>query len=107
MAERRSSEAAGEGADEEPAGSTEASRFALELGRSLSILSAEEIDRRFEQLIRRRWRESGADWVVISSNVSVEVDLPGVEARTVRARLELRREAGDLRVRIRPGNDEE
>ena len=98
---------AGEEAHPEAEAGRPAEDFSCPLGRLTGIPSAAEIERRFEELIRERWSRGETDWVLVSSNVSVEVELPGVSARSVRARLELRREGGDLRVRIRPGEEKD
>ena len=54
--------------------------------------SVEEIERRFDELIRGRWGIGAptppADVVVEHDFVSVEVDLPGVEVADVRLRAE-------------------
>jgi HSP20 family molecular chaperone IbpA len=67
--------------------------------------SARDIEERFEELLRHRWREppSGGEteWLLLGRDVQIEMDLPGVGEQRVRARLEVRVEAGSLRVRIR------
>jgi hypothetical protein len=76
-----------------------------ELGRAWMLPSTEEVERRFDELIRRRWAEaregSGGSWVVLEREIWVEMDLPGVAERKLRARVELRSESGSLRLRIR------
>ena len=67
--------------------------------------SARDIEERFEELLRRRWREprpgDETRWFVLGRDVQIEMDLPDVGEQRVRARLEIRLEAGSLRVRIR------
>jgi len=76
-----------------------------ELGRAWGLPSTEEVEQRFDELLRRRWAEaregSGGSWVVLEREVWVEMDLPGVGERKLRARVELRSESGTLRLRIR------
>lgn len=54
--------------------------------------SVDEIERRFEELIRDRWRTGApappADVFVAEESIWVELDLPGVELRDVRVRSE-------------------
>lgn len=63
-----------------------------ELGSSWSWPSVDEIERRFEELIRGRWGPGVpaplADVFVAEEYVWVEVDLPGVEAGDVHLRTE-------------------
>lgn len=76
-----------------------------ELGRAWRLPSTAEIERRFDELIVRRWAEAqedaGGSWVVLEREVWVEMDLPGLGERKLRARVELRSESGTLRLRIR------
>jgi HSP20 family protein len=69
---------------------SEAVRFALDA--SWPFPSAAEIERRFEQMIRRRWSgsrpELPADVFLVGEEIFVEVDLPGVDPEAVHARLE-------------------
>ena len=63
-----------------------------ELARSWPWPSVDEIERRFEELIRDRWGSSPptppADVFVAEESIWVELDLPGVEMADVRVRTE-------------------
>jgi hypothetical protein len=71
----------------------------------LRMPSAESIASRFDELIHRRWEaalakmESGT--LVFEEDLWLELDLPGVQKSEIRVRLELRREGGRLRARVR------
>ncbi len=70
--------------------------------------SAGEIERSFEELIRRRWRSGGLELpegFAVGRRVVLELDLPGHRAAGLRAHLELRVERGVWRVRIRPEDE--
>ena len=61
-----------------------------ELASSWPWPSVDEIERRFEELIRERWGAAAlatpADVFVAEESIWVELDLPGVEAGDVRVR---------------------
>jgi HSP20 family molecular chaperone IbpA len=67
--------------------------------------SAESIVSRFDELIHQRWEAAlsrlEAGEIFFQEDLWLELDLPGVEKSELRVRLELRREGGRLRARVR------
>jgi hypothetical protein len=100
MARRTGPDSESEAAEAEGGEPLEGLRW--EVGRSWTLPSPQDVERRFDELIRERWgRSGGGSWLAVQREVWVELELPGLEKREIRARLEVRSEAGGWRVRIR------